>query len=177
MGRVFEKQIKTIEDQRKKPVVALETLKPKELKATEDKSDDNEKHLKYKEVLDELSNERMGETYNISKEIDFNHLTYRFKGSNIAPMNFVKFKGPMHIYNEIKNGNVSIKKIEEDQKKLRSKLNEITTGNLQEIFITQGKKLSNYIMIMLKLYLKLYIKNRKQDLKCQHLNKCFKDYQ
>ena len=41
MGRVFEKQIKTIEDQRKKPVVALETLKPKELKATEDKSDDN----------------------------------------------------------------------------------------------------------------------------------------
>ena len=119
----------------------------------------------------------MGETYNISKEIDFNHLTYRFKGSNIAPMNFIKFKGPMHIYNEIKNGNVSIKKIEEDQKKLRSKLNEITTGNLQEIFITQEKKLSNYIMIMLKLYLKLYIKNRKQDLKCQHLNKCFKDYQ
>ena len=42
-------------------------------------NDDNERHLKYKEVLKELSNERIGETYNIGKEIDFNHLTYRFK--------------------------------------------------------------------------------------------------
>ena len=36
----------------------------------------------------------------------------------------------MHIYNEIKNGNVWIKEIEEDQKKkLKSKISEITTGN------------------------------------------------
>ena len=37
----------------------------------------------------------------------------------------------MHIYNEIKNGNVWKEKIEEDQKKkkLKSKISEITTGN------------------------------------------------
>ena len=35
----------------------------------------------------------------------------------------------MHIYNEIKNGNISIEKIEESQKQFSSKLNEITTGN------------------------------------------------
>ena len=35
----------------------------------------------------------------------------------------------MHIYTEIKNGNISIEKIEEDQKQFKSKLNEITTGN------------------------------------------------
>ena len=35
----------------------------------------------------------------------------------------------MHIYNEIKNGNISIEKIEESQKQFKSKLNEITTGN------------------------------------------------
>ena len=31
----------------------------------------------------------------------------------------------MHIYNDIKNGNISIEKIEEDQKQFQSKLNEI----------------------------------------------------
>ena len=35
----------------------------------------------------------------------------------------------MYIYNEIKNGNISIEKIEEDQKQFKSKLNEINTGN------------------------------------------------
>ena len=35
----------------------------------------------------------------------------------------------MHNYTERKNGNMSIKKIEEDQKQFKSKLAEITTGN------------------------------------------------
>ena len=65
----FEKQTKAMEDQEKKRVDTLKTLKPKELEAMEDKSDDNKKHLKYMEVFIELSNERIGEIYNISKEI------------------------------------------------------------------------------------------------------------
>ena len=40
LGKAFEKQIKTIEDQGKKQVKALENLKPKEQKAIDDKSDD-----------------------------------------------------------------------------------------------------------------------------------------
>ena len=35
----------------------------------------------------------------------------------------------MDIYNQIKNGNISIEKIEEDQEQFNSKLNEITTAN------------------------------------------------
>ena len=54
---------------KKKQVDALKTLKSKERKATEDKSDDNEKHFKYKEVFNELSNESIGEIYNISKKL------------------------------------------------------------------------------------------------------------
>ena len=38
MGKVFEKQIKTIEDQEQKQVEALKNLKPKEQKAIKDKS-------------------------------------------------------------------------------------------------------------------------------------------
>ena len=75
----------------------LKSLKPKELEAIKDKSDDNEQHLKYKDVFNELSNERIGEIYNISKEGNFNNSTYHFKGWNNAPVTFIKFTGPMHI--------------------------------------------------------------------------------
>ena len=46
-------------------------------------------------------------------------------------INFISFKGLLHIYNNIKNSNMSIEKIEEDKKQFKSKLNEITTGNLR----------------------------------------------
>ena len=42
---------------------------------------------------------RVGEIYNISKEIDFDNVTYRFKDSNLAPINVIDFTGPIHIYN------------------------------------------------------------------------------
>ena len=83
--------------------------------------------MKYKEIFNELSNGKIGEIYNISKEINFNNLTYHFAGSNIAPINCIR--GSMRIYNELKNGNISTEKIEEDQKQFKSKLNEITIGN------------------------------------------------
>ena len=52
---------------KEKQVDILKTLKPKELEAIEDKSDDNEKHLKYKGVFNVLSNERIVWIYNINK--------------------------------------------------------------------------------------------------------------
>ena len=105
------------------------TLKPKELEAIEDKSDDNEKQINDKEIFNEFSNERMGEVYNIIKKSNFNNLTDHFKDSNTASLNFIDFRGLMYIYSEIKNDNISIEKIEENQKQSKSKLNEITTAN------------------------------------------------
>ena len=92
----------------------------------DNKSDDNEKLLKHKKNFDELFNERIEEIYNISKQIDFNNLTYYFRDETISPINFISFRGPMYIYNNIKNGNISIGEIKEDQKHFQSSLNEIT---------------------------------------------------
>ena len=54
----------------------------------------------------------MGEIQKMSDEIDFNYLTYYFRIQNLAPINFIGFRSPLTIYNEIKNGNISIKKTE-----------------------------------------------------------------
>ena len=120
----------------------------------------------------------MDETQKMSDEINFNNLTYYFASPNLAPINFIGFKGPLNFYNEIKNGETSVEKIEEDQEKFKSSLNEITSGNAKyrkninqmqqkilKIFIIQEKKLSNYLMIMLKFDLKLCIKQTME----QHL--------
>ena len=50
--------------------------------------------------------------YYISKEIDFNNLTYYFKDLILAPINFIGFRVPLNIYEEIKIGNVSTEKTE-----------------------------------------------------------------
>ena len=60
MGKAFEKQIKTIEDQGQKQVEALKDLKPKEqTKAIEGKSD-NELSMQ-KETYNRLLDERLNE--------------------------------------------------------------------------------------------------------------------
>ena len=52
----------------------------------------------------------MNKIYNMSKQIEFNNLTYKFKDENLAPIDFTGFRGPFTIYENIKNGNISSEK-------------------------------------------------------------------
>ena len=71
----------------------------------------------------------MTEIEYMSDKVDFNNLTYYFTSLNINSLNFIKFKGPMHICDNIKNGETSIEKVEKDQKQFKPDLNEKTRGN------------------------------------------------
>ena len=71
----------------------------------------------------------MGEIYSMSKQIDFNDFIYYFKSKNITPITFIGFRGPWHIYGNIKNDNISIKEAEENKEQFKSNLNKITRGN------------------------------------------------
>ena len=64
----------------------------------------------------------MSEIQDISEKIDFNNLTYYFTSPNLVPINFISFRGPLIIYNEIKNGNTSIKR----QKKIKINLDQVS---------------------------------------------------
>ena len=64
----------------------------------------------------------------MSKEIDYNSLVYNFKGPT-HPINFAIFDGPMYIYDQLKNGNISLQQVENQQKDFRKELSEITSGN------------------------------------------------
>ena len=105
LGKAFEKQTKTIEDQGKKQVNAyksLESLKPKELKPKEAKP------IEYNDYLIK----GLAEIPKNNQPIDFNDLTYNFKGSGDTPINFIKFKGPNHIFKSIHDGDIALEDVE-----------------------------------------------------------------
>ena len=79
--------------------------------------------------FNELLDKRMDEIQKLSDEINFNDLTYHFTGPSLASVDFIGLRGPLNIYHEIKNSNISIKKAKKDQKKFKSRLSKITSRN------------------------------------------------
>ena len=129
LGKAFEKQIKTIEGQRKKQVDALADLKPKETKSIEAKPDEYSVYF-----LNRLAKIRES-----SEPIDFNNLIYFYKG-NTAPIKSIDFKGPLHIFKSIHNGDKTLEDIEEEEIKFKKYLGNIKQGNLKQISEEQKKQ-------------------------------------
>ena len=128
LGKAFEKQIKTIEDQWQKQVEVLKDLKSEEqTKAIVEKCDDE--ILMQKETYNRLLSERLDEIQEISKQIEYNNLTYPFKTKGISSIHFIKYKGPFNIFKEIRDGNKALQEIEKDQESLKSSLREIALGS------------------------------------------------
>ena len=177
MGKASERQTKTIKDQEEEQTKTIKEKGEKQIKAIESTKGFNNKSHK---IFDELSYKRMSEIKDLSKQIDLNNLTYFFKDKSISPINVIGFKAPLHLHRDIFNGNTELAKAEEDQEQFESVLKEITRGNPRKksehqvktiktlkIFMNQEKKLSNCVMIMLKLDLKVSInQNMEKDLKC-----------
>ena len=105
LGKIFEKQIKTIEDQSKKQTDALKAVE----------SGSNNKSTITKEIYDNLLEERMDEILEISREIDYKTLVYDFKGPT-SSISFSKFTCPMYTYDQLKNGGTTLQQVEEEQK-------------------------------------------------------------
>ena len=81
LGKAFEKQIKTIEDQGEKQIDALENLKDqsKQLVNVNDYDDDYEDkllHSKEREILENIYKKRLDKIEEIRKEIDDNNLIF-----------------------------------------------------------------------------------------------------
>ena len=109
MGKVFEKQIETIEDQGEKQVEALKT------KAVAGKSDGKSSNCK--EIYDKILEERMDEILEMSREINDSNLIYDFKGST-SSIRFTEFGGPMYTYNQLKSGDKTLQQVEKENKKI-----------------------------------------------------------
>ena len=95
MGKAFEKQIETIENQGQKQVDALESLKRKEQTKAIIYDDEclEEKEDSYNKLFDG----KLDEIRELSREIDYKNLNYNFTTNASGSVNFIKFKGPFSL--------------------------------------------------------------------------------
>ena len=64
----------------------------------------------------------------ISRGINYSNLVYDFKDPT-SSISFTKFGGPMHTYNQLKNGDKTLQHVEKEKGNFKKDLNEITSGN------------------------------------------------
>ena len=102
LGKAFEKQTKTIEDQGKKQVDALVSLKPKEIKPIETQPNEYSDYF-----LNGLV--KIQESF---EPVDFYDVTYDFKDLTIPSVSFSKFKGPPHTFKSIYKGYIALEYVE-----------------------------------------------------------------
>ena len=111
LGKAFEKQINTIEDQGKKQVNALESLKPIERsKAITDDESLEQKEESYNKLLDK----KIDKIPELSKNIDCKYLNYSFITKASGSINLIRYKGPVSLFKNVRDGDISLEMAEED---------------------------------------------------------------
>ena len=125
LGKAFEKQIKTIEDQELKQVDALKDLKPKEkTKTIQDKSNNQSKA----EILfNKLINERKKIMSELHDNVDYNDLKFEYVGST-KDVSFYEYKDSKELFNAIKNNQIKFNEVKNKQDEFLKKLNNIKIG-------------------------------------------------
>ena len=98
LGKAFEKQIKTIEDQGEKQVDALEKLKTKEIKPIEDKPNNQ---LKAATIFNELISKRKELMNKLYDSVDYNNLKFEYVGPT-KDVSFYEYMDSKELFNAIK---------------------------------------------------------------------------
>ena len=128
LGKAFEKQIKTIEDQGKKQVKAIQDNKQL---VNINKDDDYKDKLllsKEKEIFKDIYNERLDKIEELNNKIDYDNLKYVAVNSGKI-FDFSELTDPLTFLNEIKKGKTSLEEARNMQQNYLNYLNIIRKGN------------------------------------------------
>ena len=130
LGKAFDKQIKTFEDQGKKQVDALKTLKS-DNKVTIKKYiyDPNDTPFisKHKEIFNKIIDERLEKITDLDKRVNRDDLIYRYKGK-AADTKFDEFDNTLGIINKIRDGKKDLAQVKNNQQDFKLYLGEIKKG-------------------------------------------------
>ena len=129
MGKAFEKQTKTIKDQREKQIKVIHDNKTQLANINND--DDYKKKLllsKEKEIFKNINNKRLDKIKELSTKIDYNNLKYTAIRSG-EEFEFDKSEDPLVFLNDIKKGKISLEEAKNLQQDHEKYLNEMRKGN------------------------------------------------
>ena len=125
LGRAFEKQIKTIENQGKTQIDALETLKSKEqTKPIENKSNNKSKAAS---IFDSLINKRKRLMKELFDNVDHNNLKFEFVGPT-KDVSFYGYRDSKELFSAIKDNQINFDGAVKRQNKLLNKIRNVKMG-------------------------------------------------
>ena len=140
LGKVFEKQRKTIEDQGEKQVKSIQDNQLVNIKNYDYKN----KLLcsKEREIFKDIYNKKLDEIEEMNNKIDYNDLEYVVLSNDMA-CNFSVEKYPISLLNDIKSGKTTLKEAKDAQENYRYYSNIIRKGNKND---NQKRTLANIKM-------------------------------
>ena len=125
LGKAFEKQIKTTEDQGEKQFEALKDWKPKEqTKPIEGKSNN---HSRAEITFNDLISKRKSISNKLYESVDKNKLKFEHVG-NTKDVRFYEYMDSKELFNKIRNGKIKFDDVQENQEGFLKKLNEVKIG-------------------------------------------------
>ena len=131
LGKAFQKQTKTIEDQGQKQIKAIQDKHfIKSIEKAKFDSDDDLAILRQKELYNELTEEKKTEIENLDNSVDRDKdkLIYKYKG-NTSDVDFSEYYGAIDLINKTKDGDVTLKQVINNQHDLKLKLGEVKKVN------------------------------------------------
>ena len=176
LGKAFDKQIKTIEDQGKKQVDALEKLKPKEIKPIESTSDNQSKA---KIIFNELINKRKELMSKLYDSVDYNNLKSEYMTVD-KDVSFYEYKDSIELFNVIGDGKIAFSESKNKQNDFLNKIANIKIGrktlkqakiiNNIERFYLSREEVIDFLETIMKCYLMQItvlnkMRQKEQDLK------------
>ena len=122
LGKAFGKQIKTIKDQGKKRVDALENLKPKE--ETKPIKDTPNNQSRATIIFNDLINKRKELMSELYDSLDYNNLKFEYVGRT-KDVSFYEYRDSKEHFNAIKNSQIRFSEAKNKQNEFLNKLNNI----------------------------------------------------
>ena len=138
LGKAFEEQTKTIEEQGEKQIKAIQDNKKQPV------NDDYKDKLlisKEREIFKDIYNKRLDKIEELNNKIHYNNLKYVVVSSG-GEFRFDKLGDPIAFINDVKKGKISLKKAKDQQQYYCNYLNTIRRGNKNA---NQKKKKCNQI--------------------------------
>ena len=175
LGNAFDKQIKTIKDQGKKQVDALEKLKTKEIKPIDDKPNNQ---LKAATIFNELISKRKELMNKLYDSVDYNNLNFQYVGAT-KNVSFYEYIDSKELFNAIGDNKIGLSEAKNKQNDFLNKLTNIKIGRktleqekkliISKDFTFLDKKFLIFLETLLKCFLMQITVLNKMRLKEQDL--------
>ena len=120
LGKAFEKQTKTIEDQGEKQIKAIQDKSMEKIRKYFDYDNDYKKELlilKERKIFRDIYHDRLYQLQFASSDIDYHNLSYEVTSSG-KKCEFDGSEDPLLIFNDIKEGKISIQEAKKHKKNI-----------------------------------------------------------